>query len=227
MAPAQRIVLLAGASGLVGREILDGLLADDSVAAVHTLGRRELPLSHPKLTQHVVDFRALPPLPHADELYLALGTTIKVAGSQDAFRAVDYEANLAVARAAAASGATKTGVVSAMGANPRSPVFYNRVKGETEEALAALGFATLVIARPSFLAGNREALGQLVRGGEKLALRISEALRPLIPRNYASIAAKDVAAALLQAVPARVGRHVLLSGAMQGAGGRAVTARSR
>lgn len=109
-----------------------------------------------------------------------------------------------------------------MGADPRSSVFYNRVKGETEEALAAIGFATLVIARPSFLAGDRESLGQPVRSGEKLALRISEALRPLIPRNYASIAARDVAAALLQAVPALQGKHVLLSGRMQGAAGRSI-----
>src|SRR5581483_6669242 len=79
---------------------------------------------------------ALPPLPPVDEVYLALGTTIKVAGSQAAFRAVDYDANLAVARAALAAGARRCGLVSAMGADAKSKVFYNRVKGELEEALA-------------------------------------------------------------------------------------------
>lgn len=211
-----RSVLIAGASGLVGREILQGLLADDSVAAVHSLGRRELTLQHPKLTQHRVDFsQALPALPSVGEAFVALGTTIKVAGSQDAFRAVDFDAVLAVAKAAKAAGATRLGVVSAMGADPQSRIFYNRVKGEMEAALTALGFDTLVIARPSFLVGDREALGQPVRGGEKLALNVSRMLAPLIPDNLKSIDAAAVARALLEAVPRRRGRHVLLSGDMR------------
>jgi uncharacterized protein YbjT (DUF2867 family) len=210
-----RTVLIAGASGLVGRELLAGLLADDSVTAVQSLGRRELPLRHPKLTQHQVDFKALPALPRAHEVFVALGTTIKVAGSQDAFRAVDHDAVLAVAGAAKAAGASRLGVVSAMGADRHSSIFYNRVKGETEDALAALCFDTLVIARPSFLAGDRESLGQPVRGGEKLAQRVSRILAPLIPDNFKSIDAKLVARALLEGVPQLRGRHVLLSGAMR------------
>ncbi|MGZ5195626.1 MAG: NAD(P)H-binding protein [Ramlibacter sp.] len=215
MDATSRTVLVAGATGLVGREVLAGLLADDSVAAVHTLGRRDVPLRHPKLTQHQVDFKALPALPRVDEAFVALGTTIKVAGSQEAFRAVDHDAVIAVAKAAKAAGALRLGVVSAMGADKRSSIFYNRVKGETEEALAALGFDTLVIARPSFLAGDRESLGQPVRGGEKLALRISRVLAPLIPDNLKSIDARLVAHALLEGVPRLQGRHVLLSGAMR------------
>ncbi len=217
---ASRIALVAGATGLVGREILAGLLADANVAQVHTLGRRELPASHPKLAQHVVDFRALPALPAADELYLALGTTIKVAGSQEAFRAVDFDANLAVARAARQAGASRLALVSAMGADAKSSIFYNRVKGELEDALAGLGYEALAIARPSFLAGDRESLGQPVRSGETLALRVSTALRPLIPANYRSIRAADVAAALLQALPHARGTTVLPSGRMQGASRR-------
>ena len=212
---AVRTVVVAGASGLVGREILQGLLADESVAAVHSLGRRELPLTHPKLAQLRVDFKALPALPSVGEAFIALGTTIKVAGSQAAFRAVDFDAVLAVARAAKAAGARRLGVVSAMGANPRSTIFYNRVKGEMEEALSALGLDTLVIARPSFLAGDREALGQPLRSGEKLALRVSRMLAPLIPANYASVDVRSVANALLAEVPAAKGRHVLLSGELQ------------
>ena len=191
-------------------------MADESVAAVHSLGRRELPLSHPKLTQYRVDFKALPALPRAGEAFIALGTTIKVAGSRQAFRAVDFDAVVAVAKAAKAAGARRLGVVSAMGASARSPVFYNRVKGEMEEALSALGFDTLVIARPSFLAGDREALGQPLRSGEKLALRVSKLLAPLIPANYASVDASLVADALLAMVPRSSGRRVLLSGELQG-----------
>ena len=211
-----RVVALAGATGLVGRAILQGLLADESVAAVHALGRREPPVAHPKLTPHVVDFDALAPLPPLDEVYLALGTTIKTAGSQSAFRAVDFDANLAVARAALAAGARRAGLVSSMGADAKSRIFYNRVKGETEEALARLPFEGLVIARPSLLAGDREALGQSSRPGERVATFVSRLLGPLIPANYRPIAAADVARALLARVPAARGRVLLLSGEMQG-----------
>jgi len=214
-ATGERVVLLAGASGLVGREILQGLLADDSVAAIHSLGRRELPLQHPKLTQHRVDFKALPALPRVSDAFIALGTTIKVAGSQEAFRAIDFDAVVAVAKAAKAAGATRLGVVSAMGASRGSPIFYNRVKGEMEQALSALSFQALVIARPSFLAGDREALGQPLRSGEKLARNVSRWLSPLIPANYGSVAAKSVAQGLLKTVPAASGRRILLSGELR------------
>lgn len=211
-----RSVALAGATGLVGRAILEGLLADSSVAAVHALGRRAPDLSHPKLTPHVVNFAALPPLPPVDEVYLALGTTIKTAGSQMAFRAVDFDANLSVARAALAAGARWAGLVSAMGADAKSRIFYNRVKGETEEALALLPFEGLVIARPSLLVGDREALGQPGRPGEKVGMAVGRLLGPLVPANYRPISAVRVARALLARVPAARGRVVLLSGEMRG-----------
>jgi len=211
-----RTALVAGATGLVGREILQGLLADDAVAAVHALARRPLALQHPKLVVHTVDFAALPSLPAIDEVYLALGTTIKVAGSQAAFRAVDFDANLAVARAAQAAGARRAGLVSAMGADSQSSIFYNRVKGETESALDHLRFAALVIARPSLLVGDRTALGQPERRGEKLGLQLGRWIGPLIPANYRPIRAHDVARALLRTVPVAHGTQVLLSGEMQG-----------
>ncbi|NEX63051.1 Rossmann-fold NAD(P)-binding domain-containing protein [Noviherbaspirillum galbum] len=212
---AQRKVLLAGATGLVGKSLLQGLLADDSVSSVHALLRRQVDISHRKLTTHLTDFSSLPALPPLDEVYLALGTTIKVAGSQAAFRAVDFDANLAVAKAARDAGATRAGLVSAMGADVRSSLFYSRVKGELEDALAGLGFSALVIARPSMLVGDCEALGQPVRSGERIALHAGRLLRPFIPANYLPVNASDVAAALLARVPAARGREVLLSGAMQ------------
>ncbi|MGZ3254441.1 MAG: NAD(P)H-binding protein [Burkholderiaceae bacterium] len=212
---AKRTVAIAGATGLVGREIIQGLLMDDTVEAVHALVRRPLNMQHPKLIVHIVDFTALPSLPPIDEVYLALGTTIKVAGSQAAFRAVDFDANLAVACAALAAGARRVGLVSAMGADAHSRTFYSRVKGELEKALAALRFDALVIARPSFLSGDRKALGQPIRSGEKIALAISTLLRPIIPANYRSIAAADVARALQSRVPLAKGTELLLSGAMQ------------
>lgn len=212
----ERTVIVAGATGLVGRELLAGLLADPTVTAVHSLGRRAPALQHPKLTTHVVDFTALPALPRADEVYLALGTTIKDAGSQAAFRAVDFDANLAVAKAALAAGAKRMGLVSAMGADVNSRIFYSRVKGELENALARMPFEGLVIARPSMLLGNRQALGQRVRPGEVWATRLQKVLGWLIPANYQPIEAAAVAWALLRAVPSAQGQTVLLSGAMRG-----------
>ncbi len=211
-----RTVALAGATGLVGRALLEGLLADEAVTAVHALGRRKLDNAHPKLTSHVVDFTALPPLPPVDEVYLALGTTIKVAGSQAAFRAVDFDANLAVARAARAAGARRAGLVSAMGADAKSRIFYNRVKGELEDALAGIAFDGLVIARPSLLTGDRESLGQPKRPAEKVSMAVGRVIGPLIPANYRPNAAADVAPALLTRVPSARGRVVLLSGELQG-----------
>jgi uncharacterized protein YbjT (DUF2867 family) len=214
--PQRRVVLVAGATGLVGREILTALLADKTVQVVHCLGRRPLAFKHPKLQNHVVDFAALPPLPKVDECYIALGTTIKVAGSQAAFKAIDLDAVVAVAKAAQSAGAGKVGVVSSMGANARSGVFYNRIKGETELALAALGLKSLVIARPSLLDGDRAALGQPKRGGEGLGLLLARGLRPLLPANFRAIPARDVAQALTRAVPAgEPGVVTLLSGEMQ------------
>mgnify|MGYP003553950030 FL=1 len=212
-----RVVLVAGATGLVGREILADLLADKSVAAVHCVGRRALELKHPKLISHVVDFTALPALPKVDECFIALGTTIKVAGSQEAFRALDLKAVEAVALAVKSSGATKLGVVSAMGADTGSRDFYNRVKGEMELSLARMGFKSLVIARPSLIDGDRAALGQPGRAGEGLGLKLARGLAPLLPANYRAIKASDIAHALLRHVEAGVpGVVTLMSGEMQG-----------
>ena len=212
-----RRITVAGATGLVGRCLVQQLCAEPSVGTVHALARRPLDWTHPKLVMHVVDFAALPALPPLDEVFLALGTTIKIAGSQAAFRAVDFDANLSVARAAQSAGARRAGVVSAMGANAKSSVFYSRVKGELEDALAALGFDALVIARPSMLRGDRAVLGQPVRAGELRWAQWDALLRPLIPANYRAIDAADVAAALRRQLPTAQGRVVLPSGAMQGA----------
>jgi len=209
--------MVAGATGLVGREVLAALLAaEDTTHHVHALGRRAPALRHPRLSSHVVDFARLPPLPRVDDVYIALGTTIKSAGSRPAFRAVDLDSVLAVASAARAAGATRLGVVSAMGADARSAIFYNRVKGEMEQALATLGYTTLVIARPSMLDGDRASLAQPARPGETIGLALMRALRPLIPAHYRAIRAADVARALVAAMAqGRPGRRVLLSGEMQ------------
>jgi uncharacterized protein YbjT (DUF2867 family) len=216
---AGRVALVAGATGLVGREVLAALLTDKRYAAVHCVGRRPLEVQHAKLFNHVVDFAAsltLAGIPHVDDVFIALGTTIKVAGSQQAFRAVDFSAVVALASATKATGATRMGVISAMGANTGSAIFYNRVKGEMEDALTQLGYQTLIIARPSVLAGNRDALAQPARLGEKQVILAMRLFKPLIPANYQAITATQVARALLSAVHSTdKGTRVLLSGEMQ------------
>jgi uncharacterized protein YbjT (DUF2867 family) len=210
------VALVAGATGLVGREILARLLADKSYSAVHCVGRRPPGITHPKLQVHVIADFAKFQAPAVDDVFIALGTTIKVAGSQSAFRAVDFDAVLAVARSARAAGARRLGIVSAMGADATSAVFYNRIKGEMEDAVAQLGYDTLVLARPSLLGGDRSSLGQPHRAAEKFAATAMRLLRPLTPANYRAIAAADVAAALVGSVlTGRPGKTVMLSGAMQ------------
>jgi len=195
--------MVAGATGLVGRALVEALLADSAVGAVHVLMRAERPDWRKRngLTQHVVDYRAgLSGLPAVDDAFCCLGTTIKVAGSQQAFRAVDFDAALNFARAARAAGAARLGLVSALGANARSSVFYNRVKGELEQAVVALGYDCVVIARPSLLLGDRAALGQPVRTGERIAAALTGPLGWLMPRAVRPIQAATVARALLRAV---------------------------
>ena len=191
--------------------MLQALLADRTVSEVHALSRRPLKADHPKLQVHIVDFSRLPALPPADEVYLALGTTIKVAGSQAAFRAVDLEANLAVAKAAFAAGVRRVGLVSAAGANARSFVFYNRVKGELEDALKSMGLTALVIAQPSLLLDHRDGLQQPPRLGEQIAIPIARLLAPLLPGAYRPVRARAVAQSLVKTVPVAEGLVVLAS----------------
>jgi len=210
-----RKVLIAGATGLVGSQILQRLLQDNTVSEIHLLSRRALALQHPKLHLHQVDFSTLPTLPPLDEIYLALGTTIKQAGSRQAFEAIDLDANLAVANAGLTAGAKRLGLVSAMGANVDSLLFYNRIKGELEAELSTLPFEALVIARPSFLLGDRETLKQPQRRAEKLGIAMFKLLAPLLPKHLRAVEASKVAACLATLVPVASGEQVILSGDIQ------------
>ena len=213
-----RNALLAGTTGLIGRALLTLLLESPNYASVHALLRRsvgDLP-AHPKLHVGVVDFERLPALPAVDDVFIALGTTIKVAGSEAAFRRVDFDAVLATTRLARTAGARRVIVVSALGADADSKVFYNRVKGEMERAVAALGYESVVFARPSLLVGDRAALGQPVRAGERWALRLLRPVLGIVPAGVRPIDAGDVARAMLRsAIDAAPGLRILDSAQMQ------------
>ncbi len=213
-------ILLAGGTGLVGGELTKLLLDQDPRPALHLLVRRKPSGADARARWQVVDFAALPALPAADEAYCCLGTTIKQAGSQAAFRAVDFDAVLAFARAAKAAGAQRFAVVSALGASARSASFYNRVKGEMEAAVSKLGFDSVVIARPSLLAGEREALGQPSRAGEQWALRLSAPFAGLIPKSVRPIPARSVAQGMWVALrDASPGVRIVESAQLQDLGG--------
>ena len=219
-----RSILLAGATGLIGRELLAQLLAHPAYGRVHVWLRRPVPgiESTRKLTVEQVAFNHPPAAPtNLQDACIALGTTIKVAGSREAFRQVDHDFVLNVARSARAAGAQRLAVVSALGADRTSRIFYNQVKGEMQESVGALGFESVVFAQPSLLLGDRAALGQPVRGGEVWAVRLLGPLMGLVPRGVRPIQARAVAAAMIAALlEARPGVRLLASSEMQPAAGR-------
>lgn len=206
-------LLLAGATGLIGSELAQ---AWHGPGTLHLLVRRPLERIGPLQQVHIVDFAALPALPPCDAAICALGTTIALAGSQEAFRAVDFDAVLAFARAARAAGARKLAVVSSLGANRRAGNFYSRVKGEMEVAVAGLGFDSVIVARPSLLTGDRRALGQPERTGERFTQLLAAPLSPFIPAAWRPIAGATVARALMRALDmAQPGLRILDSATLQ------------
>lgn len=203
-------LLLAGATGLVGGHVLAQALADPRIDAVVAPVRRALP-AHPKLLAPTVDFEALPedaPWWAADAAISALGTTIGKAGSQDAFRRVDHDYQLAVAKLASRHGTPAFVLNSALGADPASRIFYNRVKGELERDLAGLDFASLTFVRPGLIGGER----QESRPAERAALVLLGILGPVLPRAWRINPAGRIAAAMIEAaIAAKPGTHVVNS----------------
>jgi uncharacterized protein YbjT (DUF2867 family) len=210
----RKSALIAGATGLVGARLLQLLLDDDRYRRVHALVRKPLADHHRKLVQHTVNFDALDTFawPLVDDVFCCLGTTIKTAGSQPAFYRVDFTYVKTIAEGSLRTGARQFVMVSAMGADPKSRVFYSRVKGEIEAAVSALDFRSVVIVRPSFLAGARAH----PRRGERLALALLTPLGPLIPKKYRVVPDLAVARAMIDAAqqPAS-GVRVIESGRLQ------------
>lgn len=204
-----RSALLVGATGLIGTHCLDLLLDDDEYHTVTTLGRRPLGRTHPKLTHHVVDFDALEDHEEViagQDVFCCLGTTMKNAGSEAAFRKVDFEYPLAVGHHALANGAEQYLLISSLGASPDARVFYSRVKGQIEQAIVALGYEGTYIFRPSLLLGDRKEsrLGEQI---SELALRV---LKPLLIgglRKYRGIEARAVAGAMIDLAKQQPGGH--------------------
>lgn len=196
------VAIVAGATGLVGGALVRVLLAGGAYGRVVGLARRDVPALGPGHEPRTVDYERLgeAALPFAGaDVYCALGTTMAVAGSREAFRRVDFTYVVRLAALAAAEGARAFGLVSALGADPGSRIFYNRVKGEAERGVAHTGLVSVAVARPSLLRGDRAE----VRRGERIADAVLGAAAPLLRGPLARlrpIEAETVARALARVV---------------------------
>ena len=190
-------ILIAGASGLVGRYVLAQALADDRIDRVVAPGRRAL-AHHPKLVNPVLDMSQLPaqaPWWGVDSVVCTLGTTRADAGSDAAFRAVDLDLQLAIARHTHAHGARRFALTSSMGADSTSRLLYLRTKGELEQELGRLEWQSLTIVRPGPILGQREQ----ARAGELITAAALKILGPILPKRHRGNRAQDIAATLLAA----------------------------
>jgi len=192
-----RTAILAGASGLIGKELVLKLINSDQYRLIYLLSRRKGEFTHEKIRELVIDFEKIDQLifdEPVDDVFCTLGTTMKQAGSRDNFKKVDFEYVVTLANLGKQSGASKFLVISAMGADSKSAIFYNMIKGMTEEALIKIGYDQLVIFRPSLLLGKRlEA-----RLAERLSGVFMKTFNFLIPDNYKAIQAEKVAEGMLK-----------------------------
>ena len=192
-----KTALVAGASGLVGSALVKILLESSQYDQVHILVREQLNWVHPKLVQHVIDFEQLADLnfdTKTDDAFCTLGTTISKAGSKSSFFRVDHDYVISFAQKAHTLGAAGFFVVSSMGANPTSAIFYNSVKGKMEQDLKKIGFSRLGIFRPSLLLGPRMEK----RAGEKFAGWVMKTLSFLIPPRFKAIHVDQVAKKMIE-----------------------------
>ncbi|SMG38540.1 NAD dependent epimerase/dehydratase family protein [Marivirga sericea] len=208
-----KIALIAGATGLVGGHLLDLLLEDENYSEVKVLSRRSLGGNDGKLTEIIIeDFNYLEDKSStlkADDYFCCLGTTIKKAGSKAAFKKVDFEYPISLAAIARESNADSYHVISAMGADSSSMIFYNKVKGEMEDAINAMKLESAYVYRPSFIAGERSEK----RAAEKAALWFADKFDFIFSgpfKKYAAVHAKTIANAMLQSAKNAIERFKVI-----------------
>ena len=210
-----RTAIVAGGSGLIGKELVQKLISSDQYRLIYLLSRRKGEFTHEKIRELIIDFEKIDQLTFdepVDDIFCTLGTTMKQAGSRDNFKKVDFGYVVALANLGKQAGASKFLVISAMGADSKSAIFYNKVKGMTEEALINIGFKQLVIFRPSLLLGKRPE----ARFAERLSGVFMKTFNFLIPDNYKAIRAEKVAEGMLKmAINSTEAVSIVKSGDMQ------------
>ncbi len=190
----KRIAVVVGATGLIGSWVVEKLLKSNKYHQVRVLTRKMLLINDPHLESIIFDFdNPSPDLVWGDDIFCCLGTTMAKAGSKEAFYKVDFVYPVQIAAMALANGAKRFAIVTAMGADSKSAIYYNRVKGEVEDALKDLGYKSLLIFRPSLLLGNRTEK----RIGERIGEQFMKLFKPLIPGKYRAVEAEKVAAAMV------------------------------
>lgn len=211
----QRKALLLGATGLTGSLLLARLLDSELYSSVTVYVRKATGQQHPKLIEAIIDYDTINTATEADDVFCCLGTTIKTAKTREAFTKVDLHYPVKIAWLQLDAGSKRFLVISAMGANPHSMIFYSRTKGLMEEALQRMEYPSLYVFRPSFIVGNRMEK----RTGEKAAIRIAGWINPLLAgplRNYASVKATAIADAMLHYATKGVpGNHCIFSGTIK------------
>lgn len=210
-----KVALIAGATGLVGSFLLKKLLNDPAYHKVISVGRKPPPVTHDKLQNAIVNFDSLQESKAflvADDVFCCLGTTMKKAGSKEQFWKVDHDYPLALARISKDNGAKKFLLVSALGADADSSIYYNQVKGRIETAIDGVGFDSYHIFRPSLLLGPRDEK----RSGEEAAKTFYRIFDFLIPLKYKGVEGSRVAEAMLSyAKDERPGRFLHTSEDLQ------------
>jgi len=202
----KRKACVLGGTGLVGSNLLSLLINDRYYSVINVITRKKIPLQADIITQYIVDFNNLESVSRAftvDDVYCCLGTTMKKAGSKEAFKQVDYDYVIKTARIAHEHGAKQFLVISAVGAHPRSLFFYNRIKGQMEKDVAAIPFEAVHIFRPSLLVGQRHEKRFL----EDIAQHCTKPLQYIFKgplKKYAPVEAKHVAYSMLQAAKAQL-----------------------
>jgi len=193
-----KTAVVIGASGLIGKTLVRKLLEDNRYKSVKVFVRHSINISNTKLVEHIVDFDKITDWKNkitGDELYSAMGTTIKKAGSKEAQYKIDITYQHEFAKAAAENGVSSYFLVSSSGANAKSKIFYMRIKGELEEKVKLLPFKKIRIFRPSLLLGERDEK----RFGEKASERLLKIVAPLFPflKNQRPIEGEKVARAMI------------------------------
>ena len=195
----KRNAWIFGATGLIGGHLVELISQKENYEHIHVFSRRELTFSHPKVIVHIIDFKNLESeleTIEVGDLFCCLGTTMKIAGSKEAFRFVDHHLPVEIARIGFAKGAKRFLMISAMGADSKSMIFYNQVKGETEEDIQQYDFEQIAILQPSLLLGERDE----ARMGEKIGEIVMNVLSPIMVgpmKKYKAIEGETVAKAML------------------------------
>ncbi len=211
----QEHIVLAGATGLCGQYVMHLLLAHRQCKQLTIIVRKRIEVSHPKLQQVVCDYTSFKPnmIPNCDRVFCCLGTTIKVAGSQEVFEAVDRHYPVAIAKAAFERGAKAYNIITAISSSPNSKVFYSRVKGDCEQDLQNIGFQSVLILRPSMLLGPRTEK----RFAEHIGQILMDKLSFLIPGRYKAVRAEWVAEVMVrEGLKDQVGVRIIESEGIRG-----------